>query len=88
MNFGQALEKLEGGARVTRQGWNGKDMFLYLVAGSTFNVSREPLMRIYPMGTEVNYRPHIDMRCADGTICVWTASQSDILAKDWDTVSK
>lgn len=29
MNFGQALEVLKQGHKVARQGWNGKNMFLF-----------------------------------------------------------
>ena len=29
VNFGQAVEALKQGKRVTRQGWNGKDMFIF-----------------------------------------------------------
>jgi len=83
IDFGQALKALEAGAMVTREGWNGKGMFLLLVPGSRFKVNRKPLLGIFPEGTEVNYRPHIDMKTADGQIVPWVASQSDLLATDW-----
>lgn len=81
--FSDALEHLKDGERVARTGWNGKDMFLFLVPGSTFVVNRPPLLGIYPAGTEVKYHAHIDMRTADGQIVPWLASQTDILADDW-----
>lgn len=83
MNFGEALAVLKNGGMVSREGWNGKGMFLFLVPGSTFAVNRPPLLGIYPEGTAINYQPHIDMRTAQGTIVPWLASQSDILAEDW-----
>jgi hypothetical protein len=83
MNFGHAIEALKAGAKVSREGWNGKDMFLFLVPGSTFIVNRPPLLGIYPEGTEINYQPHIDMKTAQGTVVPWLASQSDMLAEDW-----
>lgn len=83
LNFGQALEALKKGKKVARHGWNGKDMFLYLVPGSTFKVNREPLLSIYEEGTEINYRPHIDLKTADGTVATWSPSGSDALAEDW-----
>ena len=86
-NFGQALNLLKEGKKVTRLGWNGKDMFLFLVNGSQFTVNRAPLLGIYPEGTEINYRSHIDMKTVDGSICVWTASQSDLLTDDWFEVT-
>lgn len=86
MNFGQALEALKAGERVSRSGWVGKGMFLFLVPGSTFQVSRPPLLGIYPEGTTINYRPHIDMKDAEGKVVPWLASQTDILADDWGVV--
>ena len=83
MNFGQAIEVLKTGNKVTRVGWNGKDMFLFLVQGSQFKVYRPPLCGIYPEGTEINYRPHIDMKTVNGEIVPWVASQSDLLEEDW-----
>lgn len=83
MHFGQALFSLKAGHKVHREGWNGKGMFLFLVPGSTFQVNRPPLLGIYPEGTVIDYRPHIDIKSADGTVCPWTASQSDLLADDW-----
>lgn len=81
--FDVALRRLERGERVTRSGWNGKGMFLFLVRGSQFEVNRPPLLGIYPEGTEIDYHAHIDMRTATGQIVPWTASQTDLLAKDW-----
>jgi hypothetical protein len=86
MNFGEALAALEDGQTVSREGWNGKGMFLFLVPGSTFKVNRPPLLGIYPEGTEINNCPHIDMKTADGKIVPWVASQTDLLAKDWGVV--
>lgn len=87
MNFGQALDMLESGKKVARAGWNGKGMFLFLVPGSTFKVSRPPLLGIYPEGTEINYNPHIDIKNVDGSISTWAPSISDTLAKDWTEVA-
>lgn len=86
MDFGAALQALKNGQKVAREGWNGKGMFLFLVPGSVFKVNRAPLLGIYPEGTEINYRPHIDMKTVDGEIVPWVASQTDVLAEDWCVV--
>ena len=86
MNFGDALQALKHGQKVAREGWNGRGMFLFLVPGSVFKVNRAPLLGIYPEGTEINYRPHIDMKTVDGEIVPWVASQTDVLAEDWCVV--
>lgn len=84
--FSVALEGLRRGQLWARSGWNGKDMFIFMVDGSQFTVNRHPLLGIFPEGTEINYRPHIDMRTADGSIVTWGASQSDLIEEDWKRV--
>ena len=86
MDFGQALVALKGGSRVSREGWNGKGMFLFLVPGSTFQVNRPPLLGIYPEGTEISYHAHVDMKTAQGDVVPWLCSQTDMLAEDWGVV--
>lgn len=83
MNFGDALKLIKEGKRLARAGWNGKDMFIFLVPGSTFRVNRPPLLGIYPEGHEVTYHAHIDMKTAQGYVVPWLASQADLLADDW-----
>lgn len=83
LSFGLALEAMKKGYKVARTGWNGKDMFCFLVPGSEFKVNRPPLLGIYPEGTTINYRPHIDMKDASGAIGTWLASQTDMLTDDW-----
>lgn len=84
--FSQALIALKTGHRVRRAGWNGKGMFLFLVPGSTFKVSRPPLLGIYPMGTEINYHAHVDMKTETGVVVPWLCSQTDMLADDWEVL--
>jgi hypothetical protein len=86
MDIGEAVKAMSAGCKVARKGWNGKDMFVFLVDGSKFQVNRAPLNKHYPEGTAIDYRSHVDMKCADGSICVWTCSQSDLLAEDWEVV--
>jgi hypothetical protein len=87
MNFSDALILLKEGKRLARVGWNGKGMFIFLVAGSRFEVNRPPLLGIYPLGTPIVYQQHLDMKTADDSIVPWLASQSDVLADDWTVVS-
>jgi len=82
--FSLVLDQVKNhGARAARKGWNGKNMFIFLVPGSEFEVNREPLLSILGEGTKVKYHGHIDMKTADGMIVPWLASQTDILADDW-----
>lgn len=86
LSFSIALDYIKKGEKLTRTGWNGAGMFVFLVPGSVFEVNRKPLLGIYPEGTTVCYQPHIDMRVANGAVVPWLASQSDLLADDWEVV--
>lgn len=87
LNFGQALEALKAGKKVSRSGWNGKEMFIFLVSGSTFAVNRAPLLGIFPEGTVIVYRPHVDIRLANGDIGAWSPTGNDCLAEDWEILA-
>lgn len=82
--IGFAVSAMRHGKRVRRKGWNGKDMFLFLVPGSRFEVNRPPLLGIYPEGTVIDYHAHVDMKTATGEIVPWLCSQTDLLATDWE----
>lgn len=92
MNFGQAIEELKNGKRVSRTGWNGKGMFLYMTKGSICYLDElKPETANYLRAfyvdkgmDEVEICPHIDMKTADNKLVIgWLASQTDMLAEDW-----
>jgi hypothetical protein len=82
MDSSKALETIKAGKRVGRTEWKNA-RYVFLVAGSKFLVNRAPLNEFFPEGTEVEYRPHIDMCGADGTIGTWSPSMVDLIAEDW-----
>lgn len=95
MDFGQAIKALKEGKRVSREGWNGKDMWLSL-SGRTSDV-RELTSDCFWSENNANYAdanggtakvlPCITMKTATGEILMgWLASQSDMLAEDWGVV--
>ena len=86
MTFSEALVAVKEGAQVRRSGWNGKGMFIFLVPGSIFAANRPPLLGIYPEGKEITYLAHIDMVTVSGAVVPWLASQTDVLAEDWERV--
>lgn len=89
MDFGEALKELKAGKAVARMGWNGKGMFLTLQNGSTVDGKdmRNELAKNYYGDNKVKIQGHIDMKSADGTYIVgWLASQTDMLAEDWEIV--
>lgn len=86
MDFSEALKEIKKGNKVSRAGWNGKNMFIFLVPGSVFQVNRPPLLGIYKEGDIVTYHAHIDMKTAQGYVVPWLCSQADMLADDWGVV--
>ncbi|MES2815336.1 MAG: DUF2829 domain-containing protein [Pseudomonadota bacterium] len=95
MNFGHAIAALKTGAKVARAGWNGKGMFIALTPGSSIPSSQarsgacaKRADEIGDPGATIDILPHIDMRAADGCIVVgWLASQTDMLADDWQIIA-
>lgn len=84
LNFSSALAYMrKSGRKLSRVGWNGDNMFVYWVEGSTFEVNRPPLLGIYPEGKVINYLPHIDMVLPSGDVCVWQPGMDDLVAEDW-----
>lgn len=85
MNFGQAIEALKAGDKVSRTGWNGKDMWLYYVPANSYKAQTDVAKVAF--GETVPYRAYIAMKTAQGDVAVWTASQSDVLADDWENLT-
>lgn len=86
MNFSEALNLIKQGKKLTRQNWNDKGIFVYLVPGSEFEVNRAPLNSIYEIGTKIKYHSHIDLKSSDGSCGVWFISNIDALAEDWEII--
>jgi hypothetical protein len=91
MTFGLAIEALKRGQKVARAGWNGKGMWLAIQTGSTITPEQArggaAKGRADEGATEITILPHIDIRAADGSVVVgWLASQTDMLAEDWQIV--
>ena len=91
MNFGDAIAALKDGKKVSRAGWNGKGMWLILVPGTPRMDMREG-SAYHKAGVHTSeILPHIDMYTvnAEGRRAMlpgWLASQSDMLAEDWNIV--
>ena len=85
MNFSQALEHLKKGDVVFREGWNGKNMFLYHVPANTYKAQTDAARSHF--GEDVPYGAYIAMKTAQGNVVPWLASQTDVLAEDWELVT-
>ena len=80
--FGMAIEALKLGFKVARSGWNGKNMFLFLID------SPENKTIKMPNGEEAEFvsQPYIMMKTAQNLVVPWLASQSDMLEDDWNII--
>jgi hypothetical protein len=72
MTFGQAIEAMRAGKKVSRTGWNGKGMW---------NAIENPNL------DSTMTEPFVYMRTAQGGLIPWLASQADILACDFEIVT-
>ncbi len=73
MTFGDVIEALKSGHRVSREGWNGKGMWLALQVPDEHSKMR---------------LPYIYMSTAHGELVPWMASQSDMLSSDWSILKR
>lgn len=67
-SIGWAVKQLQNGARVTRRGWNGPRQWLALQV---------------PDGGSFMTLPYVYIRTVQGDRVPWLASQTDLLACDW-----
>lgn len=67
--FSEALAAAKDMKTITRAGWNGKGMFVFLVPGG--EVEGQKLL------------PYLAMNTVQNDLVPWLASQTDILADDW-----
>ena len=70
MDFSKALELLKNGARIYREGWNGRGQHLELQV---------------PDENSKMTLPYIFIQTVEGNLVPWLASQTDLLAEDWET---
>ena len=96
MNFGQAIEAARACKKIQRSGWNGKDMWVVLMPALNLPPfsSQEPGAKVNDrtakhigVDTPLNCLPYFAMWTADKKwLPGWLASQTDMLAEDWQEV--
>lgn len=80
MDFGQVLEhiKKDDWNKVARKGWNGKGMWIHKITPPTSPFSEDK--------SNFESLPYLEMKTADNKFVPWLASQTDILAEDWEII--
>lgn len=94
MTFGMAIEMMKRGKKVARKGWNGKGMWICVPLKDgpkeihATGIWGKPNAEYAEQnGGTVKVLPYVTMKTADGNIVMgWLASQTDMLAEDWEVV--
>jgi hypothetical protein len=92
LTFSKALLGLQAGERLQREGWNGKNMWIALGAGSiAFPAEKfwnpHAFQFAESNGGTATVDSYFIMKTAQGTIQMgWVPSQADMLANDWQTL--
>lgn len=74
--FGWALKQAQNGNKIIRNGWNGKGMWVSMRSPREGEFLTHPYLYIeYPVGHAAY---------PEGSKIPWLASQSDIMATDWE----
>ncbi len=97
--FGEAIEALNQGKRIQREGWNGKGLFVFKQVPATIGKEIVPKMQSLPQSVKDEFErrfndtsAQIDAIYYDNQMAIvnssnlingWVASSSDTLATDW-----
>jgi hypothetical protein len=86
MNFGQAVEALKSGSMVSREGWNGRGMFVVYQKGYPQGIPcNEQTAKAWAMAEGDLFRcePYLQIKMVNGSHAMWVPSINDVLAEDW-----
>lgn len=80
MDFGDCIRQLKSGKRMCRRGWNGKGIYIELQTPDEHSKMTQPYIYIVTSNLET------DNPDAPKGIVPWLASQTDMLAEDWEVL--
>lgn len=83
LSFGEAIEAMKLGCKCSRSGWNGKNQYIELATCISYKNTRGELVNAEhdAIGNRA-----IAFIGTSGAQLGWLASQSDMLAEDWQIV--
>lgn len=84
MDIGKAVDALKAGKSVSRAGWNGKGMFVYLVPPASYPAQTGAAIEHFGKGSTVPYNAYLALKGTDGRVSTWVPSINDTLAVDWE----
>lgn len=68
LNFGVAVEALKEGRRISRAGWNGKGMFIFMQVPSEIPMGVVPKMQSLPQSVKDEFQRRFDNRKEDSPV--------------------
>lgn len=84
LNFSKALEFMKMGLEVTREGWNGKGMWLEIQHPDEHSKMTRPyVFMTIPAGATNQFG---EQGRWENQRVPWLCSQTDLLAEDWEVV--
>lgn len=91
MTFGEALIALKEGKRLTRKGWNGKNLSVVYQKGYPegipCNQNTAEAWGLEP-GDLFKCEPYLQISTVDGSHAMWVPSIRDCLAEDWEVIGR
>lgn len=85
MGFGEAIKLLKQGEKLTRKGWNGKDQYI-VIGNNNIYFTKDDLCE-FAFHDDIGSRAIVFVNNG-GVQFGWLASQSDMLAEDWEVYRK
>lgn len=89
LTFGLAVEASKKGFKVTRDGWNGKGMFVVYQKGYPNGIpSNKQTAEAWGIneGDLFKVEPYLQIKMVNGSHAMWVPSINDCLAEDWSIV--
>jgi len=100
MNFGKIIDGVNRGKKAQRNGWNRKGMYIFDFRHSIIKLKEDSdfseeiydvseLDGIIEIGSDKNtfkLENFVLLKTADNTCIPWNASQTDMLADDWEFI--
>lgn len=83
MTFGEAIEKCKEGAKIQREGWDGKKQYVELATCISYKVTSGEIINVNHDAIGNNALAFVG---TSGVQIGWLASQADMLAEDWRVV--
>ena len=80
MTFGEAIEAAKSGARIQREGWNGKKQYVELATCISY---KDADGKIVNCTHDAIGNKALAFVGTSGVQMGWLASQADMLAEDW-----